>query len=56
VIGRGARYAILGFLAVRYGRPAIAFMRENIAVVSLVAAGLLLAALVVYVKWIRKKL
>lgn len=49
VIGRGARYAALGLLAVRYGQPAMAYMRDNGAFVSLVAAGVLLAAFVAYV-------
>jgi membrane protein YqaA with SNARE-associated domain len=52
-IGRGLRYSILGALAIRYGRPAMAFIRENVAVVSLVAAGLLLVAFAVYLRWAR---
>jgi membrane protein YqaA with SNARE-associated domain len=52
-IGRGLRYSILGALAIRYGRPAMAFIRENVTLVSLVAAGLLLVMFAVYLRWAR---
>jgi membrane protein YqaA with SNARE-associated domain len=50
-IGRGLRYSILGFLAVRYGQQAITYVRENVVVVSLVAVGLLVVAFVIYLRW-----
>jgi len=37
VLGRGVRYYLEGFLAVRYGEQAITFVRQNIWQVSLVA-------------------
>jgi membrane protein YqaA with SNARE-associated domain len=54
-IGRGLRYSILGFLAVRYGQQAITYARENVVVVSLVAVGLLLVAFAIYLRWARSK-
>jgi len=50
-IGRGARYFTLGLLAVRYGDRAIAFIHENGTLASLIASGLLLAALAAYILW-----
>ena len=47
-IARGARYLALGVLAMRYGTWAETYLRENGASVSLLVAGLLLAAFVVY--------
>jgi membrane protein YqaA with SNARE-associated domain len=47
--GRGARYFIEGLLAVWYGDRAIAFINDNVATVSLVVAGVLLAGFIVYV-------
>jgi len=52
-IGRGSRYLALGLLAVRYGDRAMAYMRENAAVVSLAAVGLLLAMFGLYLLWTR---
>ena len=47
-IGRGARYLLLGVLAVRYGDRALAFMDEHVVAVSLGAAGILLAGFGAY--------
>jgi len=52
-IGRGLRYSILGFLAVRYGNVALVYVRENVVMVSLVAVGLLLTVFVIYAWWAR---
>src|SRR5204863_9329436 len=54
-IGRGARYFIEGLLAIRYGDRAVAFMRENGGTASLVAVGLLVAGLLVYVGWTKAR-
>jgi len=51
IIGRGARYLILGILAVRYGEAAINYLDENGAQVAIVVVGLLLAGLAAYVVW-----
>jgi membrane protein YqaA with SNARE-associated domain len=50
-IGRGARYAALGFLAVRYGDRAIAYMHEHGVTVSLVLVGLLAGGFAAYLLW-----
>ena len=50
-LGRGLRYTALGLLAVRYGERALAYMRENGLLVSLVAVGLLVGGFVVYLVW-----
>ena len=50
-IGRGLRYFGEGLLAVRYGDAAVAYMETNAGTVTLVLAGLLLAAVVGYVLW-----
>ena len=42
-IGRGARYFVLGILAVRYGSRALVYVRENGTAVSLVAVAVLAA-------------
>jgi membrane protein YqaA with SNARE-associated domain len=42
-IGRGARYLVLGILAVRYGNRALVYVRENGTEVPLVAVGILAA-------------
>src|SRR5712692_9536132 len=42
-IGRGARYLVLGLLAVRYGHRAVSYMREHGTFVSLAGAGVLAA-------------
>jgi membrane protein YqaA with SNARE-associated domain len=54
-IGRGARYAVLGFLAVRYGDRAMAYMHENGARVSLIAVGVLVSAFVAYLLWSKRR-
>jgi membrane protein YqaA with SNARE-associated domain len=50
-IGRGARYVALGLLAVRYGEAAMRYVRENGALVSLVAAGIVAAAFAGSLLW-----
>jgi membrane protein YqaA with SNARE-associated domain len=52
-IGRGIRFLALGVLAVKYGDRAMAYMRENGTVVSLVAVGVVAAAFGVYL-WVSK--
>ena len=51
IIGRGARYIALGVLAVRYGDTALRYVRENGAVVSLVAAGVVAAGFAASLLW-----
>jgi membrane protein YqaA with SNARE-associated domain len=50
-IGRGMRYLALGILAVNYGDRAMAYMRENAAIVSLVAVGFLAVAFLAFQLW-----
>ena len=50
-IGRGARYTLLGILAIEYGEQAMDYIRDNGAFVALVAAGLLLAGFFAYLAW-----
>jgi membrane protein YqaA with SNARE-associated domain len=47
-IGRSARYFALGFLAIRYGSRAMTYMREQGAIVSLVAVAALAAGFAAY--------
>jgi membrane protein YqaA with SNARE-associated domain len=54
-IGRGLRYFGEGLLAVRYGDRALAYMEANAGTVTLVLAGVLLAAVVGYVLWGKAK-
>ena len=54
-LGRGARYLILGLLAVRYGQAAMNYIKDNSAFVSLVAAGVLVAATAAYVAWAKSR-
>jgi len=48
-IGRGVRYYGEGLLALRYGDRTFAYMRDNGVAVSLAAAGVLVAGLVIYI-------
>ncbi len=50
-IGRGIRYFGEGLLAVWYGDQAIAFIRDNAALVALILVGLLVAGFVAYLVW-----
>jgi len=52
-LGRGIRYLTLGFLAVRYGDRALAYLHENGVRVSLIAVGILLAGFAGYLVWSR---
>ena len=54
-IGRGLRYFGEGLLAVRYGDRAVAYMEANAGTLTLVLAGMLLAAVVGYVLWGKAK-
>jgi len=54
-IGRGVRYLALGLLAVEYGDRAMTYMREHGAVVSLVVAGVLVAAFLAYLFWTKAR-
>jgi membrane protein YqaA with SNARE-associated domain len=54
-IGRGARYFIIGLLAVRYGDRAIAYLHENAASISWGVAGGLAAALAAYLIWTKAR-
>lgn len=47
-LGRSARYFALGFLAIRYGSRAMTYMREQGAIVSLVAVAALAAGFAAY--------
>ena len=47
-LGRSARYFALGFLTIRYGSRAMTYMREQGAIVSLVAVAALAAGFAVY--------
>jgi len=53
LIGRGARYLVLGILALRYGDRALAFLRANGTSVSLGVVAVLAAGFVVYLLWRR---
>jgi membrane protein YqaA with SNARE-associated domain len=47
-LGRSARYFALGFLSIRYGSRAMTYMREQGAIVSLVAVAALAAGFALY--------
>ncbi len=51
-IGRGIRYSVLGFLAVRYGTRASAYVAEHGTAASLVVVGVLGAGFAGYLVWI----
>jgi uncharacterized membrane protein YdjX (TVP38/TMEM64 family) len=48
LIGRGARYLLLGLLAIRYGDRTIAYVEAHVVMVSLVTVGVLAVGFVVY--------
>lgn len=50
-IGRGARYLLLGILAVEYGDRTMAFVGEHATAVSLVVVGVLAGGFVAYLVW-----
>jgi membrane protein YqaA with SNARE-associated domain len=54
-LGRGARYALLGYLAIEYGDRAMAYMHENGAKVSLIVVGVLAAGFVAYLLWSKRQ-
>jgi len=51
LIGRGARYLLLGLLAFQYGDRTMAYVEEHALMVSLVTVGLLAAGFVGYLWW-----
>jgi membrane protein YqaA with SNARE-associated domain len=51
IIGRGARYLAMGFLAVKYGEAALTYMREHSGAVALGTVGVLAAGAGAYVLW-----
>jgi membrane protein YqaA with SNARE-associated domain len=53
-IGRGLRYLALGYLSVKYGERATAYMRENGTVVSIAAAAVLAAGFGIFMLWRRR--
>jgi membrane protein YqaA with SNARE-associated domain len=50
-IGRGIRYSVLGFLAVRYGAQASAYVAEHGTAASLIVVGVLGAGFAGYLVW-----
>ena len=54
-IGRGIRYIALGVLAVKYGEQAMAYMRENGTIVSLVLVAVIAAGFGGYIWWSRAR-
>jgi membrane protein YqaA with SNARE-associated domain len=55
LLGRGARYAILGLLAVRYGDEAMAYMHAHGTMVSLIVVGVLVAGFLGYLLWSKRR-
>jgi membrane protein YqaA with SNARE-associated domain len=53
-IGRGLRYLALGYLSVKYGERATAYMRENGTLVSIAAAAILAAGFGIFMLWRRR--
>jgi membrane protein YqaA with SNARE-associated domain len=51
VIGRGARYFVLGLLAVEYGEEALAYLEEHGVAVAVVVLALLAAGVAGYFIW-----
>ncbi len=54
-IGRGARYLVLGMLAVKYGDRAMAYMHDHGVAASLIVVGVLAGAFVAYLVWNRSR-
>jgi membrane protein YqaA with SNARE-associated domain len=54
-IGRGARYLVLGVLAVMYGDRAMAYMHDHGVAASLIAVGVLALGFVAYLAWQRSQ-
>ena len=51
LIGRGARYLVLGLLAVEYGERALAYVDQHGFETAMVVLGLLAAGLAAYFLW-----
>jgi membrane protein YqaA with SNARE-associated domain len=51
LIGRGARYLVLGLLAVEYGEPALAYVEEHGFAAAMAVLGLMAAAAAGYFIW-----
>ena len=47
LVGRGARYGLVGFLTYRYGRQAITHLRQNIFILSLIT----IIVIIAYFAW-----
>ncbi|MBI3493491.1 MAG: DedA family protein [Acidobacteria bacterium] len=54
-IGRGARYLVLGVLAVQYGDRAMTYLHDHGVAASLIVVGVLAAGFVAYVVWRRAR-
>ena len=55
LIGRGARYLLLGLLAIRYGDQTIAYVEAHMVLVSLVTVGVLVVGFVAYLLWTKAR-
>lgn len=54
-VGRGARYLLLGLLAVEYGDRTVTFVSEHAAAVSLAIVGVLAGGFVAYLLWTKAR-
>jgi membrane protein YqaA with SNARE-associated domain len=54
-IGRGARYLVLGMLAVKYGDRAMTYMHDHGVAASLIVVGVLAGGFVAYLVWNRSR-
>jgi LPXTG-motif cell wall-anchored protein len=55
VIGRGARFLLVGVLAAKYGKQTISFIHEHQRTFGLVAVGLILAGTAAWLVWRRRR-
>ena len=55
VIGRGARFLVMGWLAARYGQQTIEFLHEHGRTVAIVVAGLVVAGAIGWWLWTRRR-
>jgi len=55
VIGRGARFLLVGVLAAEYGKETISFIHEHQRTVGLVAVGLIIAGTAAWMVWRRRQ-
>lgn len=54
LIGRGARFLLIGFLAVKYGQQAVDFLHEHQATAGLAVAGALVLGFLIHLLWRRR--